>query len=134
MGKVFFCKVIKTAVLLVLFQQAAVALSVAADLVVEGEIAHLMAFLEQSDCEFNRNGTWYNAAKAVAHIQQKYRYLDKRGLVTSTESFIDRAASKSSMSGKPYLVRCAGGETVESSSWFLSELAKLRQRCQDNCK
>ncbi len=71
------------------------------------EIAGLFARLEQSNCQFNRNGSWYDAKQASDHLRQKYDYLVRRHLVTNAESFIDLAASKSSMSGKPYLVRCA---------------------------
>jgi hypothetical protein len=94
---------------------------------VEEEIADLLSFLENSDCEFKRNGTWYDSVKAVAHINRKYEYLLKKGLVSTTESFIDRAASKSSMSGRSYLVRCGKGESMESRVWFSLELEKLRE-------
>src|SRR4051812_43985653 len=70
------------------------------------EIAHLFSALEQSNCQFNRNGSWYTPAQAGAHLRRKYDYLLKDGLVKSAETFIDLAASKSSMSGRPYLVKC----------------------------
>ena len=91
------------------------------------EIDQLFKALEASGCTFNRNGTWYNAAEASAHLHRKYNYLSKKGLAKSAESFIDQAASKSSMSGKPYLVRCGAAAPVQSKSWFLSKLAELRQ-------
>jgi len=90
------------------------------------EIAGLFARLEQSNCEFNRNGSWYDAKQASDHLRQKYDYLVRRHLVTNAESFIDLAASKSSMSGKPYLVRCAGEPAIESRAWFMHELEALR--------
>jgi hypothetical protein len=82
------------------------------------EIAHLFSALEQSNCQFYRNGSWYTQAKASAHLRRKYDYLLKAGLVKSTESFIDLAASKSSMSGRPYLVKCGDSAPVESNTWF----------------
>jgi hypothetical protein len=96
------------------------------DLRTEREISHLIVYLQGSDCEFNRNGTWYTPEKAVAHIDRKYRYLVKRGLVVSTEQFIDRAASRSSMSGRSYLVKCGDAEPVESAVWFTDELHRFR--------
>jgi hypothetical protein len=90
------------------------------------EISHLFEYLRNSNCEFYRNGTWYGPDEAGSHLNRKYQYLLKRGLVKSAEQFIDRAASKSSMSGKPYLVRCGGSDTVESSFWFTEELLRLR--------
>ena len=96
----------------------------------EKEIVHLLAYLEDSNCEFNRNGTWYSTYKAVKHIEKKYRYYMKKGLINSAEQFIDRAASQSSMSGKPYLVRCGNSRPVESSTWFTEELKRFRETYQ----
>ncbi|MBZ4187147.1 DUF5329 domain-containing protein [Thermomonas sp. RSS23] len=91
------------------------------------EIGQLFKALETSGCEFNRNGSWYNAQQASEHLHRKYDYLLKKGLVKSTESFIDLGASKSSMSGKAYLVRCGKAPAVESRSWFLAKLGQIRQ-------
>ena len=106
-------------------------LSFAADMEDETkkEILHLFRYLENSNCEFYRNGFWYNASRAKKHIEKKYRYLAKRGLINSTEQFIDRAASKSSMSGKSYLVKCGDSKAVPSSSWFTEELKRYREVC-----
>src|SRR6478672_10036812 len=71
------------------------------------EVAALFSVLEQLHCQFNRNGQWYSAERASDHLHQKYDYLMRKHLVTTTESFIDLAASKSSFSGRPYLVQCA---------------------------
>jgi hypothetical protein len=90
------------------------------------EIAHLFSALEQSDCQFYRNGSWYGASKASAHLRRKYEYILRRGPVKSAETFIDLAASKSSFSGKPYLVRCGDLAPVESGAWFRQKLADFR--------
>ena len=99
----------------------------------ENEIQHLFDYLKNSDCEFNRNGRWYNAEDAVRHINRKYQYLNKKGLINSTEQFIDRAASESSMSGKPYMVKCSKSEPIKSSVWFKNELANFREKAS-NCR
>lgn len=90
------------------------------------EIDHLFAYLGSSGCTFNRNGTWYSAAQAVEHLHGKYDYLLRKGLVTTAESFVDQAASRSSMSGKPYLVRCGSAKPIESGPWFHAELTRYR--------
>ena len=90
------------------------------------EIAHLIAYLGASGCSFQRNGNWHDAAEAAKHIGRKYDYLLKRELVTSSEDFIARAASESSLSNKPYQVRCGGGAPVASAAWLKAELAKYR--------
>jgi len=92
------------------------------------EIGHLFAYLETSGCSFERNGTWHDGKEAVAHLHTKYRYLLDRGLVASAESFIDRAATRSSITGKPYRVRCDSAEPVQSAAWFKAELARYRQQ------
>jgi hypothetical protein len=92
------------------------------------EIDHLFVYLRVSGCMFNRNGTWYSSEEAVNHLRGKYEYLLKKDLITTTESFVERAASKSSMSGEPYLVRCGRTMITESGAWFLAELARFRTK------
>ena len=100
----------------------AAALSPAARVEIDGLLVRLVA----SGCEFNRNGSWYPAAKAKSHLSQKLKYLEDRGMVQTTEQFIEMAASSSSMSGQPYLVRCGNGAPVPSGNWMRSELKALR--------
>jgi len=91
------------------------------------EVLYLFSDLEHSGCEFFRNGTWYDGKAAAAHLQQKFQYLVDKGMVSTAESFIAKGASESSMSGKPYLVRCgANAKPVESGTWLKGELAKYR--------
>jgi hypothetical protein len=90
------------------------------------EVVQLLDFVAQSDCQFSRNGSWYDAKKARAHLQEKYDYLNARGKITNAESFIDLAASKSSMSGKAYQVRCGDKPAITSASWLTNELKHLR--------
>ena len=90
------------------------------------EIAHLLDYLKSSGCRFNRNGSWHDAGKAAGHLQDKVDYLVKRDLIASGEDFIARAATQSSMSGKPYQVRCGDAAPVPSATWLKAELAKYR--------
>ena len=115
---------ITIALVLLLAFGAAIAQSVSPT--TASEINQLFATLENSKCEFYRNGSWYDAKKASAHLHQKYEYLVKKHLVTSTESFIELAATKSSMSGTPYQVRCGNTQPVPSNSWFTDKLKQLR--------
>ena len=95
--------------------------------VTRSEVEHLLTYLERSGCDFERNGTWYNAVDARAHLEKKYRYLVDRDLVTKAEDFIARAAAQSSMSGQPYQVRCAGTRATPSAAWLTNELQRYRQ-------
>jgi hypothetical protein len=93
---------------------------------VQTEIDALLERLETSGCEFNRDGTWYPGPEAKPHLQRKLRYLEDRGMVQTAEQFIERAASGSSMSGQPYLVRCGTGAPVQSGAWLRSQLQTMR--------
>ncbi len=91
------------------------------------EITHLFEHLERSGCQFFRNGSWHDSKKAAAHLRKKYDYLLAKELVPTSEAFIDRAATRSSLSGKPYQVRCAGQVEIDSAIWFTTELARWRK-------
>jgi hypothetical protein len=90
------------------------------------EITALIDGLGASGCRFERNGSWYDAKTAQAHLQKKYDYLRKRGMADTAELFIERAASESSMSGKAYHVRCPGAEAEPSRRWFERKLRAVR--------
>lgn len=79
-----------------------------------------------SDCEFNRSGTWYSGTEAKSHLLRKLKYFEDRGAVQSTEQFIELAASSSSVTGQPYLVRCGDGIPVQSGTWLLLQLQAMR--------
>ena len=98
------------------------------DAVTRAEVAHLLKYLETSGCQFQRNGSWYPPGRAASHLNQKYEYLLKKGLVTNTESFILGAASESSASGKPYSVKCGNAAAVPSAVWLQEELRRFRTR------
>jgi hypothetical protein len=90
------------------------------------EIDSLLSRLAASGCQFRRNGTWYAAAEAQAHLRRKLDYLVDKGVVASTEQFIERAASRSSVSGEAYQVRCGGNPPLTSGTWLYAELKVLR--------
>ena len=93
----------------------------------QAEIDHLFNYISKSDCRFNRNGSWHDMVAARSHVNMKYEYLAERGKIDSAETFIDQAASKSSFSGRDYLVQCPGAEAVPSASWLKDELLRFRQ-------
>ena len=90
------------------------------------EIEGLLRAVGSSGCEFMRGGTAHPAAKAQDHLQQKYEYLDARAQLQSAEDFIAKAATRSSMTGETYGIRC--GATVQpSEDWLRAKLKALRQ-------
>lgn len=115
-----------TFLILLIFFYAVQAIAQRNDDQVSHEVKQLIEFVRMSNCTFYRNGDWYGAEKAADHINKKYLYVKKRGLVKATEDFIQYAATKSSISGKPYLVQC-GGESLHCAEWLRAELARLRE-------
>lgn len=92
-----------------------------------GEVSGLFNDLEHSGCQFYRNGSWYSGPEARAHLQKKYDYLLDKGVLVTTEDFIDKGATESSFSGKPYQVQCPGDAQPQPSAvWLRGELQKLR--------
>ena len=90
------------------------------------EIAYLIDFVRHSSCTFIRNGTEYNGQEAADHVQAKYDYY--KADIKTVEDFIERAASKSLLSGKPYEVRCADGKTISAADWIRAEAAAYSAR------
>jgi hypothetical protein len=91
----------------------------------EAEIDHLLTFIAGSPCAFIRNGVAYDGPQAVDHIKDKYEHF--RADIRSAEDFIALAATKSAMSGKPYLVQCEASE-MPAADWLTQELSAFRQR------
>ena len=92
------------------------------------EMDSLLAALGSSGCRFQRNGTWYDAGQAVAHLGKKRAWLEKHEKIRRTEDFIRLGASGSSMSGKAYTVACPDKPVVDSRAWLESRLAALRTK------
>jgi hypothetical protein len=94
----------------------------------QAEIDYLLSAVANSQCEFYRNGSWYDPKSAAGHLATKYKYLAARDLVQSAEDFIEKAATRSSLSGRDYAIRCGGGgAAVASSRWLLILLARYRE-------
>lgn len=93
---------------------------------VQKEVDFLLGDIAQSECEFYRNGSWHDSKTAQAHLRDKYKYLVARNQIDTTEDFIDKAGTKSSLSGQAYGVRCNGGPAVTSRQWLRDELARFR--------
>ena len=106
---------------LVLIARSIATVDAAAD--ADTEIRALIQAVAESECEFNRNGSLHSAEAAAAHLELKYargkRYAD------SAEAFIERLASKSSWSGKPYQMIC-DGQTQPAGNWLTATLATIR--------
>ena len=90
------------------------------------EIERLLRYTEASGCEFYRNRIWYKSQTAQTHLRSKYEYLARRNLINAAEDFISMVATKSSVTGDPYEVRCSSRAPVASNRWLSDVLANLR--------
>jgi hypothetical protein len=94
----------------------------------QAEVEYLLGAVANSGCEFNRNGEWYDSQKASAHLRDKYNALVALGRFVTAMDFIEGVATKSSLSGRAYLIRCARAEPVPTDQWLRDALARYR-RC-----
>lgn len=91
---------------------------------VQDEISHLLNYVAVTDCKYERNGTIHNGTEAVNHINTKYDYYKAK--IKTAEDFIAYAATKSTFSGKYYLIHCHDKPPVKSQDWLSAELARYR--------
>ena len=96
------------------------------------EVQYLLDYLGASNCQFYRNGEWYGPERAKEHLTKKYKYLQKKSLIHTTEEFIALGGTESSTSGEPYQVRCGSGQAVPSADWLSSELTRYREQVKSN--
>ena len=89
------------------------------------EVRHLLDYLAHSGCRMDRNGSLHDAQEAIAHIVKKYDYY--KDDIKTTEDFIDRSASRSSLSGRSYRVLCPGKEARPTADWLKEELERYRK-------
>ena len=89
------------------------------------EINYLIQAVADSGCDFERNGSRHDAHEAADHLRLKYRRGKK--YADSAEHFIDRLASESSFTGKPYRIVCSDSESYLANNWLHEKLKLFRQ-------
>ena len=88
------------------------------------KIEHLIGTVAKlRDAVFVRNGKEYDCKEAAEHMRRKWKW--KEDEIETARDFIRIAASASSMSGKPYLIRFKDGREVKSADFLNAELDKL---------
>ena len=101
------------------------AIALALDRQAKAEIDELISYVETSGVRFIRNGTEHSGAEGAQHLRDKLARAGNR--VKTTEDFINGIASKSYLSGKPYLVKFADGHTQPTGEWLKAHLAETRK-------
>src|SRR6185295_8162402 len=95
---------------------------------VQQDVQYLISFIGKSGCSFYRNGSWSDSSAAQSHVRMKYDYLADRDQIANAGDFIEKAASKSSLTGSPYQVRCGMDAPVPSAAWLGEELRRYKSR------
>lgn len=96
------------------------------------KIEKLIVMIEQSNVQFIRNGQSYPPTEAAQHLRTKLDqatnswFAPKKADWTAI-MFIDKIASKSSLSGKDYLIQLPDGKEVKSKDWLLEKLKIIEQ-------
>jgi len=94
--------------------------------IAEQEAAYLIAAVEASGCLFYRNGMRYDAARAAAHLREKYALVATGNAIVTGEAFIEKVATKSAFTGLPYEIDCPGHARVTVATWLSDVLARHR--------
>jgi hypothetical protein len=93
----------------------------ARDNIEKKKIEFLISSVENlKGAKFIRNGSEYDGKKAAEHLRMK---LQKAGdNVQTADDFIRLCASKSFITGKPYMIRSSDGKTIKSEEYFRKKL------------
>ncbi len=90
------------------------------------KIDHLITYISKlNDAVFIRNESEHSAKDAAAHLQMKREKAGKR--IKTVEDFIVKLASKSSMSGEPYMIRFKNGKEFSCEMVLRLELKRLME-------
>ena len=87
-------------------------------------IKFLLDYVAKSDATFIRNGQAHTPQEAVNHIKAKYEHFKSE--IKTPEDFIRLAASKSLLTGQPYLVRTRDGKQMQLDAWLTAALKAHR--------
>ncbi|MBI1903245.1 MAG: DUF5329 family protein [Planctomycetia bacterium] len=92
----------------------------------QDKIDALLAHVAASKDTFVREGVEHTGAEAAEHLRKKYASGGQK--IETLDEFIDKIASRSSLTGKPYQVKLADGTVVEASKWLRDAAAKSKAK------
>jgi Family of unknown function (DUF5329) len=88
----------------------------------DDSINYLLDYVANSNATFIRNGQAHTPQEAANHIKAKYEHFKNE--IKTPQDFIRLSASKSLLTGQPYLVRTADGKEMRLDAWLTSALEK----------
>ena len=89
----------------------------------KGKIEALISHIENlKDAKFIRNGSSYDSKNAAKFLRGKWEAKAKE--IKTAGDFIDKAATVSGTTGKPYLIKFNDGREVKCGEYLKGELKK----------
>ena len=92
-----------------------------------GETQKIEALIQDvrnlKDATFIRNGSSYSSESAAIFLRRKWQA--NQSVVKTARDFIDKVASFSGTSGKPYLIRFKDGREIHSRDFLMARLKTL---------
>ena len=92
-----------------------------------GETQKIEALIQEvrdlKDATFIRNGSAYNSKSAAIFLRRKWQA--NHSEVKTARDFIDRVATFSGTSGRPYLIRFKDGTEIQSRDFLMARLKTL---------
>ena len=81
------------------------------------KIGFLISSVENLEgATFMRNGSEHTGKEAAEHLRMKLK--SAGGRVKTADDFIRLCASKSFLSGKPYMIKSSDGKTITAEDYF----------------
>ena len=116
-------KIILLMILFILFMAAGTAYGI--DQIEKEKIHYLINSVEKMEgAVFIRNGSEHTGAEAADHLRMK---LERAGdQVKTVDDFIERCASRSSVSGKPYRIKFKNGKRIKAEDYFREKLLSFK--------
>ncbi|EMY61990.1 DUF5329 family protein [Leptospira terpstrae] len=96
----------------------------------EQKIEKLLKRVGKIQGSFIRNGDSHTAEEAEKHL--RYKLQEAKNSIFAPDPkewtaklFIEKIASKSFLTGTPYLIKTSDGKETKSSDWLFTELGKI---------
>lgn len=93
------------------------------------KIKYLLDCTSKSEYSFDRNGMVYGGERTARHLRKKY--MQRIDRVKTAQDFIDKVASISTASGKPYLAFPGDGKAYRTGDLLNYELRRLEKFMDD---
>lgn len=95
------------------------------------KIDYLLSEVSKLEGKFVRNGSEHEASEAVKHLRMKLENAQDSWFAPDKEEwtavmFIEKVASKSSLSGKKYLIKFKPDSLVETEIWLKQKLKEFK--------